>query len=137
MTDSLDQLMQEYARITEEADADWSIADAREQIAILRDKADVLAERMKINMEPYRKQLDALEAHIRAEILELCETVSLHGVTASYRKGYTSETYPVEETRKILLANPAILPAFRAISKVKTVDPSVRISYISPKGSTL
>lgn len=82
----------------------------------------------------YQDQLKVKEANIKAQVLELGASASHEGVEAKYRTGYTSETYPVKEVRKILLSNPAILPAFNAISVVKEVEPSVKVSYTAPEG---
>ena len=84
--------------------------------------------------ERFEKRIEELGASIKAQVLELGASASHKGVEAKYRTGYTSETYPVKEVRKILLANPAILPAFNAISVVKEVEPSVRVSYQTPEG---
>ena len=140
MTDlsaSLCNTMKEFARVFEEIDADWDLRVLRQKIAKLHNEMALLDKELTTSMSPFRNQLDHLEEQIEAEVLGLGVSVNYAGVAAKYRKGYTSETYPVADVRKILLSNPAILPAFNAISVKKTVNPSVSISYTAPEGSDI
>jgi len=129
---NLKSAMEEFARVTEQVNDDKEVKDLRYQMDDLHAKMNILETQLAVVIKPFYEKIDELREYIKAQVLELGSSASHNGVEAKYRKGYTSETYPVKEVRKILLATPAILPAFNAISVTKEIAPSVSVSYKAP-----
>lgn len=121
--------MEDYIATNKELAEQSELEPLRVRITQLESELHELNVRAGDISYPYHHRLDKLEDHIKTQVLEIGATISHNGVTAKFKKGYTSETYPVTDVRKILLANPAILPAFNAISNVKEYEPTVRVSY--------
>ena len=132
--ENLKTAMEKYAINIEQMNSNAIVVECRNAVDNARDKLTA-AEKVLADAELEYWDLERIHRYnIVTQALELGTSVSHEGVSAKHRKGHTSETYPVKEVRKILLANPAILPAFNAISVVKEVEPSVRVSYKAPEG---
>ena len=125
--------MEKYAINLSQMELDPSVIEKRLTVANAKASLENAQKELEAAEESFRELEKELEASIKIQVLEIGTSASHEGVTAKYRKAYVSETYPVADVRKILLANPAILPAFKAISNVKEFDATVSVSYKAPE----
>ena len=131
--ENLKSAMEKYVINIEQMNRNAIVVECRLAVDNARSKLEAVGKVLADAEFEYREQALELEKNIKFQVLELGASASHEGVEAKYRSGYTSETYPVKDVRKILLANPAILPEFNAISVVKDVAPSVSVSYKAPE----
>jgi len=106
------------------------------EISKLGDEINLLKVRLDRACEPFNTELQELEEYIKAQVMELGQSIEHSGVKAAHRKGHERVSWNNKEMSSILLSNPNLAPIFTPARKVTEVKPSVSVKWVGIKEET-